>query len=458
MSGPASAPVRGALEGFYGVYYTYQERDEMIRYIGSLGYNQYIYGPKNDRQHRMRWREPYPEDVMAAFARTVSVAKEAGVSFVYSIGSGVTMSYASEDDFRIVLEKLEAFYRIGVRDFSILLDDIASEFKHAADGEKYATFAEAHADVCNRLYAALQAWDPACTLSMCPTDYHGKAPFSPYLHELGEKLHSGVSIFYTGEEICSKDIRKSDAEAFAAAARRSPVIWDNYPVNDLAMRAELHVGPIRGREAGLLDAVDGYVVNLMAECEASKIALSTFADYFRDPSGYDPERSWSDGIVRVAGERSAAAFRLFAENSLESCLGAPNSVRLNAYAAAAIDKLRTGEAGASDSGEVRRLGDYLTELDEACYHLKNRMDNVALRNNLLPWIETLEHWLWTGRRALLVLAAIERGQSFEQPLRWMKETLEELGRAQKRMTDGTLRALTDLALERAEAAGAGGKG
>ena len=455
MSAAENVAVRGVIEGFYGVYYTFPERDEMIRYIGSLGYNQYIYGPKNDRQHRMRWREPYPEDVMAAFSRTVSVAKAAGVSFVYSIGSGVTMSYASEEDFRLVMEKFEAFYRIGVRDFSILLDDISSEFKHAADAERYTTFAEAHADVCNRVYAALQALDPSCTLSMCPTDYHGKAPFSPYLHELGEKMHKNVAIFYTGEDICAREIRRSDAEAFGAAARRKPVIWDNYPVNDLAMRPELHVGPIRGREAGLLDAVDGYVVNLMAECEASKLALSTFADYFRDPAAYDPGRSWAKAIRGVAGEKSADAFRLFAEQSLESCLGEPNSVRLREVTEAAIGALTSGAPKAGESEEVRRLEELLTAFDEGCYHLKNRMDNLALRNNLLPWIEVLEHWLWMGRRALLVLRAIELGEAYEGPLRMMQESLEDIDRAPKRMTDGSLRALAALALERAEAARAG---
>ncbi len=450
-----TVPVRGVIEGFYGVYYTFPERDEMIRCIGSLGFNQYIYGPKNDRQHRMRWREPYPGDVMAAFSRTVSVAKEAGVSFVYSIGSGVTMSYASEEDFRLVMEKLEAFYRIGVRDFSILLDDIASEFKHAADGERYATFAEAHADVCNRVYAALQAMDPACTLSMCPTDYHGTAPFSPYLRELGERMHPDVAIFYTGEDICAKEIRRSDAEAFGAAVRRKPVVWDNYPVNDLAMRPELHVGPIRGRDPELLGAVDGYVVNLMAECEASKLALRTFADYFRDPRAYDPDRSWAEAIRSVAGEKSAAAFRLFAEQSLESCLGEPNSVRLNALSGAALRAFRSGAPGAAESESVRRLEELLTAFDEGCYHLKNRMDNLALRNNLLPWIETLEHWLWTARRALLVLGAIERGEAYDGPLRMMKESQGEIDRSPKRMTDGSLRALAALALERAEAPDAG---
>lgn len=42
----------GVVEGFYGVFYTFPERIDMIRFIARHGYRQYIYGPKNDRQHR----------------------------------------------------------------------------------------------------------------------------------------------------------------------------------------------------------------------------------------------------------------------------------------------------------------------------------------------------------------------------------------------------------------------
>src|SRR5688572_1479837 len=46
--------LRGAVEGFYGVFYTPPERNDLIRFLGKNGFNLYVYGPKNDRQHRAR--------------------------------------------------------------------------------------------------------------------------------------------------------------------------------------------------------------------------------------------------------------------------------------------------------------------------------------------------------------------------------------------------------------------
>lgn len=60
--------VRGVVEGFYGVYYTYQQRNDLLRFIGGKGFNLYVYVPKNDRQHRVHWKEPYPQKVLGGMA------------------------------------------------------------------------------------------------------------------------------------------------------------------------------------------------------------------------------------------------------------------------------------------------------------------------------------------------------------------------------------------------------
>ena len=87
--------IRGVVEGFYGVYYTFPERNDLLRFLGRHGYNSYIYGPKNDRQHRARWWQPYPDEVMAQFAETVAIAREAGISFCYAIAP---ITYENDDD------------------------------------------------------------------------------------------------------------------------------------------------------------------------------------------------------------------------------------------------------------------------------------------------------------------------------------------------------------------------
>lgn len=445
---PSPFQIRAVVEGFYGVFYTFPERNDLIRFIGRHGYNLYIYGPKNDRQHRARWRQPYPDEIMDLFAETIATAQASGVAFCYAISFGDPMIYSSPADFEKITAKFRAFYDRGVRSFSILFDDIDREPAYEADRQRYGTCAAAHVDVCNRLYAWLQALDAGCSLSMCPTLYHGRAPFSDYIHELGAGLYPAIDILYTGGEVCARTIAAADAESFAQAARRAPLIWDNYPVNDLDMRSELHVGPIRGREETLYQAVKGIAVNTMVQAEASKIALLTFADYFADPHGYEPWRSWEAALRALGGKDGYAALRQFAENSLHSCLGPEDAPALERLTGAALAALRRGEQP-STSADVRALGQYIDSLDESCYFLKNRLRNLPLRANLLPWIEALDDWVWMAKRALLALEGMEHGASYDQAVRLMERSLDDIGRHTRRIAGSALRPLAQYVAEQA---------
>lgn len=435
-------PIRGVIEGFYGLFYSAPERKDLISFMGDHGFNLYIYGPKNDRQHRARWREPYPDFIMEQFAETVAHSRNVGVDFAYSIGSGVSINYACEEDFQLITEKFKAFYKIGVRDFMIMLDDIAAEFQHEEEVQKFTSYAQAHVHVANRLNHWLKSLDKTCRLSLCPTDYHGTAPFSDYIHELGKGLNEEIDIFYTGPEICSKTISEQDAADFAAAVQRKPIIWDNYPVNDLAMTSEMHIGPITGRENSLIKVCKGFIVNTMSQAEASKVALLTFADFFNNPEEYDPWTSWDYALKTIGGEENYQALRLFAENCLHSCLDYSKAAPLENLTSKALCSLQSGEK-ASVSVDVKNLYDYLNELDEAGYQLKFRMTNYALRNNLVPWIELMESWAWAGRRSIDVLRAMENIEDIKSPLNWLKESASEVRSHPKRYAGNVLYSLIE---------------
>lgn len=442
----SSFVIRGVVEGFYGVYYTAPQRESLIRFIGDLGFNTYVYGPKDDREHRMRWREPYPEESMQKFAHTVQVARQSGVRFVYALSCGVSICYSSDEDFAHIKNKFLAFRAIGVRDFSLFLDDISHEFPHDEDRRVFSSYAQAHAAICNRLLEWLRSVDTECTLSMCPTDYCGEAPFSAYLHELGAGLDPRIDIFYTGPQVCSTRITTDDVLRFAEAAKRHPIIWDNYPVNDSGMRPELHVGPIKGRSEDLYRGCKGIVSNTMNQPEASKIALVTYADYFARPGGYEPEKSWEAAIRRVAGESSAEHVQLLAETSLMSCLQREAAPKMAGLVERLLDLQREG-LKILDNPAVCELLDYLTRLDEACYHIVNRMENLELRNDLLPWIEVLEKWVSAGKSALEVLERLERGADYSNALRTMNDALDEVRKHPKQITGDALRPLVDYCVK-----------
>ncbi len=434
----------GIVEGFYGVFYTFPERNDLIRFAGQHGYNLYVYAPKNDRQHRARWWEAYPAQIMAQFAETVTIAQQSGVRFCYAISPGGAIAYSSPEDFTRLTAKLDTFYALGVRAFSLMLDDNEPGFHNVADARLYGTPAQAQADLANRLYAWLRGKDANCTLSFVPAEYSGRAPFSDYIQNLGILLHPDIALCYTGIETCSPKISTEDVLQFAAAAQRKPLIWDNYPVNDLDMQPELHLAPITGRAGDLLDAVQGILVNPMTDMEASKIPLLTYTAYAADPTHYQPELAWDAALREVAGEAYTAALRTLAENTNLSCLGTAGQ-RLDHLSEAALQALRSSPlAQALDSTPLQALESYLTEIDEAGYTLKFRLENLALRNNLLPWIEVLEHWMWMTRFALRVLCAIHLGQPYYADLSRVRTYREAIARHPKRIASPALLPLIDF--------------
>lgn len=458
--------VQGVVEGFYGAAYTQPERESMLSFLGAIGYDTYYYGPKNDRRHRARWREAYGEQALADFASSVRAARRAGIEFVYTLSPGLDVRYGSQEDLAAIRDKLTSLMRAGVRSFGLFLDDINPTFRHSEDAQEFPSFAQAQAQLCNGVLDWLKREHAGASLVMCPTAYHGSPPFGDYLHELGERLAPEIDVFYTGTEVCSSTIQAREVDAFATALKRKPLIWDNYPVNDGGMSSELHVEPIRGRAPDLAGKVKGFAVNPMNQAEASKVTLHTFGAYFADPLGYDPEVAWPAAIAAVVGAEHAEAFGAFARTCRHGVLAnepAPELARLAAAALAAVRaRLRYGAgrsvAGAragghptvitvADEPAVQELLGYLDTLDEACYALKFHLRNYELRAEILPWVEALESWLWSGRRAVELIAAAQRGEDLTVPLRRLDEPYATARAHHKRSGGTELGPLVELAIE-----------
>ena len=83
----------------------------------------------------------------------------------------------------------------------------------------------------------------------------------------------------------------------AKKIQRPLLLWDNYPVNDLSMREELHIAPLIGRDPRLPESVYGYLNNPLLQEELSFIPLATCFDYAHAPAKYRAESSWTN-IVR----------------------------------------------------------------------------------------------------------------------------------------------------------------
>jgi hyaluronoglucosaminidase len=398
--------IRGVIEGFYGNPWTHEQRLECVRFIGARGMNMFVYGPKDDPLVRRRWREPYKDEALARLGELVRTGAEEGVEIVYAISPGLSIHYSAEREIAVLLAKLEQVASLGVRRFALLLDDIPTELAHADDRAAFADIAEAHASLACAVAAGL---GPERPLIVGPLVYHGRGD-EAYLARLGAALDPSIDLFWTGREICSPTLEVDDARRFRDTTGRPALFWDNYPVNDVAMVWELHIGPYRGRDADLHEASRGVIANPMELFEASKIPLATIADYLADPAGYDPEASIGKAIREVVGRGDHGdAFATFAENVLSSCLGdedAPTvTSALARFAAASDDAAETGDRRRleHEAAILRELAD--RDLAAADLLLRGDVANQALITECRPWIEAFE----VGARAMHRAAELAAG-------------------------------------------------
>lgn len=264
----------GVLEGFYGRPWSWDERLEVVR--GS-GLSLYVWAPKDDPLHREAWREPWPEEHLDGFRRLCADGSfEVGVA----ISPGLSMDYGSAAERDALLAKVLPVVELGATLVVLAVDDIPPRQGLGSE----------HAELTAWLHGQLRG---RADLAMVPTEYVGARP-TEYLRALADGVPDDVPIGWTGESVVNDTITVAEAEARAAVlGGRKPLVWDNVPVNDGMMGDRLFLGPLRGREPGLLDACSGWLANAGVQPRSSLPSLVSTAAWLR---GDDPEAAWASFV------------------------------------------------------------------------------------------------------------------------------------------------------------------
>ena len=307
---PPDPPIAlsGVIEGFYGPTWPHEDRLDVIRFMGRVGLDAYVYAPKDDPYHLARWREPYPADRLVELAEVATVARESGVQAHYAISPGGSMVYSDSAEYATLLAKLDAISAVGFDQVALFFDDVSPELAHDRDRAAFEDLAHAHATIVNRLYEDLVA--KGIGLSVTPTTYTDAWGDSTYAARLGVLTNPAVPFYWTGTDVASPTITLEDGERWTTLLSRQPLIWDNYPVNDYA-RWRLFLGPVRGRGSDLAYSISGLLSNPMNEAHASMIPLATLAQYAHDPGSYDPDGALEDALTLLFDDATASALRPF---------------------------------------------------------------------------------------------------------------------------------------------------
>jgi hypothetical protein len=357
----------GVIEGFYGPPWSHQDRLDILRFMGRVGLTHYYYAPKDDPYHRTQWRTPYPDSAYRALGELVQTASTSGVTFVYSISPGDNIVYADSGDYEQLVEKLDTVIELGVRHLALMLDDVVPTLEHEADRKTFASLAEAHAALINRL--AIDLSTRGVSLVVTPTTYTDAWGDRTYLRELGALVADTVPMFWTGTDVASPDITVAQAAAWSALTGRPPLVWDNFPVNDFA-RWRLFLGPLRDRARDLSRGVRGLIANPMNEAHASMLPLATVAIYASDPAAYDADAALEAALDTLYGAAAPLVrpfTRVYGDWAFDQNVFEPLFMPANRFAVAPIetaleeltDALGVLDSAAMSQPSLRSLHDEL---------------------------------------------------------------------------------------------------
>lgn len=298
-------PELGIIEGFYGKPWSWEARAQTISFLAPYGYRFYLYAPKADLFLRRRWHEPHPEEAATHLAVLAEHARNEGVRF----GTGLSpfelfnnFDAASRD---ALARKLQFLDDIGIEDLAILFDDMRGDVPDLATKQA-------------EIIDWARARTGATRIIMCPSYYSddpildrvfGKRP-EGYVEDLGALLDPSIEMFWTGEEVISRQYSSAHLTRVANQMRRKPFLWDNYPVNDgQRMSQYLHIRGFTGRPALNAAHIAAHGINASLQPTLNRIPASTLSDSYRMGDSYQYGDSFRHACVTVLGDELGTRVR-----------------------------------------------------------------------------------------------------------------------------------------------------
>ena len=399
---------RGAVEGYYGIPWSYEGRKSLFRFMGRNKMNLYIYAPKDDPLHHgPGCYKPYEGAKAMELASLVQCAKENHVRFVWAIHPANTVKW-DENEGRTQMDalcvKLQQMYDMGVRDFGVLVDDSFGEIGKP----------ERQVQLCNYILNNFVRKHPDVNqeLIMCPTGYNRSWTNETFLKTLGDGLDKDIHVMWTGNTVVN-DITLPGQQWVMEKLGRPTFIWWNWPCNDMKP-SRLSMGRTYGlgQEPEIKQTMSGFVANPMERSEANKVALFGVADYTWNIGGFDSETSWHEGIKRLYPQ-CVEAMQLFCNHNSDLL---PNnhgyareeSVEIQEL----VDRFREHIARCEpDPESAEQMRAEFTAVAQAGETLQRARGMKPLQQDIAPW---LEKFRLTGQAGVNCIRAMKRTDVHER--------------------------------------------
>lgn len=285
----------GVIEGFYGKPWSWKTREQYSEFLLKQGYGAYIYGPKFDLKLREHWQQPWSDAEFSHLKQLAQCYQQAGLKFGIALSPYEVYQHWNDDTRRALTTKMAEVNAIGADILCILFDDMRGDVPNLAINQS---------EICDFIGQQSQASE----IIMCPTYYSddlvlerifGAKPVD-YLEDLGQQLDSQFDVFWTGPSVWSVSYPPAHLIRVAQQLQRKPVIWDNYPVNDMKNWHYLFMRAFKDRLASMPSLTRGHFVNPMNQAQLSKISLHSVPRIYAQGEAYDPDVALRQALAELA--------------------------------------------------------------------------------------------------------------------------------------------------------------
>lgn len=289
----------GIIEGFYGKFYTQEQREFLFNFQRLHHNSFYIYAPKNDKSLRLNWADNYTKEFLDYLKKQRDECFKNNLDYGVGI-SPINLSLTYKENLKVLLNQIEILIdRVNINILAILFDDIKLQSDDVGKIQAY---------IINQIYQCYG--DKLKHIIFCPSYYSfdpildkifGQRPKSYYqdLQQLPEKC----SIFWTGNKVLSEDISKDDLQRVEKLFSRKIFIWDNYPVNDGKKICKfLFIDRFVGRE-NLDSYCVGHAINPMLEPYLSTLSMLTLPLIYQQKSSLIIEQLYLEYAHKLLGDK-----------------------------------------------------------------------------------------------------------------------------------------------------------
>lgn len=291
----------GIIEGFFGRSWSWQDRHDYAEFLHGNGYHFYIYAPKSDGHLRKNWQTPWPQETFERLKNLRATFRKHQIKFGIGLSPYEIYLDAQSGQKAQLLKKIHELNQLEPDILCILFDDMRGDLPHLAQ-------------IQTELLHAVTEVAQATQIIFCPTYYSfdpvlekvfGQKPDN-YWEDLGKQLDKKIDIFWTGPKVCSEHYSNEHLAQVTHLLQRKPFLWDNYPVNDGAIKSRLlQLRAFNQNHGQLHGQIAGHAVNPMNQPWLSRIPLASLQHAYQKENNYDPEQVFIQTCRQLCGDKLA---------------------------------------------------------------------------------------------------------------------------------------------------------